>query len=138
MTVSIKETLDRVTTHLLTQAEKSAIQFKTRTGFSCRYRIVKSEKTLSCAVGCLIPDDQYTFSLEGKRVRAVISHVAALVDHNLSLMVELQTVHDSHPVEDWPALLANLYNTRKLPYPPILFEVLNRKPRTDQQGELEL
>jgi len=52
-----QEIYTKVRKHLLTQKERAA-----ENGYSCRYR---TEEGLTCAVGCLIPEELYTGNIEG-------------------------------------------------------------------------
>ena len=110
-----QEIFNKVATHLLTQ-RKQAIN----DAGICFYR---TPEGLSCAVGCLIPDDLYTPLIEtgipgewrqegegiaGKHL-AVILEAAGFVEGDMQLLVRLQQVHDGHEtVAGWRAELANV------------------------------
>lgn len=107
-------------THLLKQMERSSIF-----GFTCAYR---NGVGLSCAVGCLIPDETYTADLEGNHCLepGIVNVLAGLglcyvgdlltsgmanepvEGSRLHLMRRLQMVHDSVKPEDWRGHLEGL------------------------------
>lgn len=92
-----------VTNHLLQQNCKSLVEEQ------CRYR---GENNTACAAGCLIPDCDYDPKFEGK----VVNHVTHAGDYfrskgyNITLVGELQTIHDLRPVSDWKKHLEALLN----------------------------
>lgn len=101
---------NKVAQHLLTQQKKAA----TRSG-TCMYR---TQTGLSCAIGCLIPDNKYDKSFEGVgiddtfwdceedlefvRDMRKIMRAAGLVKAQTKLASELQNVHDFYSVKQWP------------------------------------
>ena len=100
-----QEIFDKVATHLLNQGEKSM------NGLECAYR---GGYGMSCAIGCLIPNEKYTAGMEkmGLRNPAIVN---VLEDNgvdcevtNYFLLVELMRIHDELNVSDWPTALANL------------------------------
>lgn len=103
---SMQETFDKVVRHLLTQKEVSR-----RGEGGCAYR---GEDGLMCAVGCLIPDENYSDVLE----RRAADHKAVLgalsVQHRPStteealLLVHLQWCHDESLPDGWPQGLAKV------------------------------
>ena len=84
-----------------------------REGFDCLYRAPDGCK---CAVGALIPDDQYDPKLEGSHVRALVD-LPALQDLNLDLLHDLQIAHDTVDPENWESQLAFLARAYKLEVP---------------------
>jgi hypothetical protein len=102
MTMSMKEIFNKVEKHLLEQNAKSI-----REGDNCQYR---SDEGLSCAVGCLMTDDMYDYSLEGESVRSeeVREALTPIVGVNekkrklkLNLLYQLQNIHDDTEVAQW-------------------------------------
>lgn len=99
---------NRVASHLLTQMERSMEETVQR-GVHCMYR----SGALRCAVGCLIDDQHYSPSLEGQAPQdlevdeAVQASLGVVfldpVDHGgfLSLLRDLQSVHDNHMADVW-------------------------------------
>ena len=109
-----QEIFDTVATHLLTQNAK-ALALGTKT--VCRYRGAGGYK---CAVGCLIPDELYSDSIEGGGVSGwavqevlVAANVITreetrgprLATDRLALLSELQIVHDTKFAENWKRAL---------------------------------
>lgn len=104
-----QEIFDKVATHLLTQNAKSM------NASGCAYRGAEGRK---CAIGCLIPDEDYTPRLEGKTVMTATSkiNVATAVNKSiraktlitLKFLQRLQAVHDLWPVEEWRNKLAEV------------------------------
>lgn len=103
-----QEVFDHIAWHLLTQQAKSA----TGNSDSCFYRLGE----LSCAAGCLIPDEDYaglstedhfdngTHGIEGYRWSCLISHSLVPTEHQ-QLIENLQRCHDDLPVTFWPSKL---------------------------------
>lgn len=95
-----QEVFDKVAKHLLTQ-KKAALA----SNGSCQYRTASG---LSCAVGCLIPDDVYVISMENKAARSFLDEhgddVPELVPHR-RLLLSLQLVHDHSPPSIWASRL---------------------------------
>ena len=83
---SLFETVAR---HLFAQGERS---LSTR---GCAYRGVNGT---SCAVGCVIPDDLYRESMEGRGIMGVLGY-PGVSDHlkgvHESLLLDLQVTHDA-------------------------------------------
>lgn len=99
-----QEVFDTVATHLLRQAAKS-----TDGGLSPR-SLYRGPNGRMCAVGSLIPDADYDPAFEGLvAYRLPETAWAAMRVRNRSptavLLQELQHVHDTKPVEEWPAEL---------------------------------
>lgn len=107
---SEQEIFDLVTTHLLKQG---ATSFNTKTD-SCMYR----HNGLKCAVGFLIPDDEYDPFMEGFGVinliekfnKPCIEDMKPFVD----ILSELQRIHDTAPSSNWYSDLEELANDRCL------------------------
>lgn len=91
-----QEIVDKVYFHLVDQGEPSYAS-----GL-CRYRMVNPHnlKVLSCAIGCLIPDEIYDLKMEGRTVESLIS--CELLPQDLAqeffdkrlLLLKLQKIHD--------------------------------------------
>lgn len=92
--MNAQEVLNRVTKHLFDQGIASVGSVEDQ-GEICVYR---SPNGLTCAVGCLIPDDAYTQNMENKNVfDLVYSFDKKLPEHirqNQVLLKNLQEVHD--------------------------------------------
>lgn len=96
-----QEVFTMVATHLLAQNEKA---MSANNSF-CMYR---SPKGLKCALGCLIPDNEYAPELEGKTFREMQAKglvPPALLSMNVDLIKELQAVHDQWQPERWATRL---------------------------------
>jgi len=85
--MNAQEIFDTVVTHLYTQGK----QADNGEG-GCMYR---TDEGLKCAVGCLIPDDQYHPSMEGTPVDLLGALLPAYLCSHVNLLDALQTVHDS-------------------------------------------
>lgn len=89
-----QEVFDKVVTHLRTQGCQA---FDPDNG--CVYRGPNGTK---CAVGCLIPDKEYTPQMEGQNVSAFVigkffdvsDNLSKLIKNHYDLLVELQRAHD--------------------------------------------
>lgn len=110
-TMTAQEVFDKVYAHLLTQNAKS-----TNGAGQCRYR---GENNRSCAVGCLITDQEYQPSMDGEPFadghRLDMTSVQYLNAHkllperlvpHLPLLKSLQNIHDSDDVNLWKDSLA--------------------------------
>jgi hypothetical protein len=92
--VSAQELFDTVATHLLGQ-KKAA---KNAAGLCC-YR---SPDGLRCAVGCLIPDEVYDPSLEGRSaLKLWDSPILAHLKEHSALLCDLYVLHDKCPEQKW-------------------------------------
>jgi len=80
---------------------------------NCHYRAPDGCK---CAIGALIPDDQYTPELEGSDVRA-LRDLPALQDLNLDLLHDLQITHDLYAPNEWEDQFAFLARAYELEVP---------------------
>lgn len=108
MSLTQQQILDRVTTHLLTQGEKS------HDGYGGRYKFDRTEygePVYQCAIGCLITDDAYTIHLEDSAVMSpkvlkalVESEVfdsMAAAEEQIGFLDALQVVHDDFDPAQW-------------------------------------
>lgn len=106
--MTAQEIFDKVINHLLQQGAP-ALNYHYDDDPKCRYR---ADSGFKCAIGCLIPDDQYDPLMEGVSV-AVGSPFADplnnwVVKHHeqhRNLLAALQNLHDSHDLiftrSDW-------------------------------------
>jgi hypothetical protein len=92
---SFQEIFDQIVTHLRKQGCKSIAGAST-----CLYRGPNGTK---CAVGCMISDDDYDPSMEGKGITTIIrlSKNLKVLSPYRKLLVEMQNIHDDRRVEDW-------------------------------------
>ena len=113
-TMTLQEIFNKVATHLLTQKVKS---FGSDAG--CLYR---GPNGTSCAVGCLIKEEHYDPEIEGEAAVAIPVRLALsasgipTTDETLSLLSELQLLHDESQPEAWPTDLAELAQELGLEY----------------------
>lgn len=88
---SSQEIFDKIVSHLRSQGERAV-----SAGGACYYRIGK----LKCAAGCLISDEDYRESFEGKSIQGLILHSAIspslfeILSTHSGLIRALQFVHD--------------------------------------------
>lgn len=86
---TFQEIFDIVSLHLLTQHEKSL-----DSNGDCAYR---GRNNTKCAIGCLISDEEYHKSMEGKLVSALKN-----INERQDIFLQyLQNIHDHKPVELW-------------------------------------
>jgi len=138
MTLSKQKIFTRVATHLLTQGQRSRLRRPDGNNV-CVYR---GEEGTSCAVGCLIPDELYTPSIEGQGVssltlREMLVHSGVLTPteakknsipykkkrpahHKMALLASLQALHDSCPIPGWHDRLVFLAKSFGLTFPVAL------------------
>lgn len=91
-----REAFDTVKTHLLTQMEKSRGEL----GDTCMYRGTNGRK---CAIGCLIPDNEYHPSLEGAAVSSL--KLKCLQGLDRKMLSRLQSIHDIYRIDQWKGRL---------------------------------
>jgi len=106
-----QELFDRVAGHLLRQNEQSLDEEG-----ACCYR---GAEGLMCAIGCLIPDDTYSYNLEHKACdhSAVIKAAGLVGSYQIELAKQLQDLHDECPPASWPKRLATLAKDHGLVFP---------------------
>jgi hypothetical protein len=89
---SRQEVFDKALTHLRAQGKPS---LNPKTIWKCQYR---SPEGLKCAVGCLIPDEDYREEMEGRNANEVLREVLGmrLSAEESSFINDLQcTLHDN-------------------------------------------
>lgn len=107
----LQEVFDRVARHLLKQRSRSYHKG------GCAYR---GKAGKMCAVGCLIADEHYRPSLEGRNlqselVQAALKDSGINVTENMKFMLEdLQACHDYNEVSTWPQVLRRIAGHYKL------------------------
>lgn len=94
--MTCQEIFDKVATHLFTQGRRAVNPNFT---LQCQYRTVTEDKTLSCAIGCLIPDEVYTTAMENNRVSGLIDKFGKVLPEffqttDLEFLTTLQEAHD--------------------------------------------
>lgn len=76
---------DRMVQHCFDQG------FRSEAKDTCMYRMDNGAR---CAVGCLIPDEQYRKDFEGKSAAHVANEVPVLSEVDWDLLESMQTAHD--------------------------------------------
>ena len=98
---TIQEVFDHVAGHLLKQGKQSLTEENNYSYSSgCSYRGVNGT---SCAVGCLIPDDEYKVVIEGVSVIELLDEKSVPTLNSLndnieglqSMLLDLQVFHDN-------------------------------------------
>lgn len=106
-----QEVFDKVKKHLLKQNSKAM------DGDNCVYR---SPNGSQCAIGCMIPDDQYDETMELNNAAILIEEWPDLPFANINpnFLKDLQEIHDydDNDVVDWPILLQEFATDRCLTY----------------------
>jgi hypothetical protein len=107
-----QETFDTVVSHLRRQNAKAVGNYGL-----CVYRSTNGRK---CAVGCLIPDDKYSPSLEGHSLEVEFQNelkaILAEEGHDLDLVRQLQVIHDRVFIHHWETEFEKLGRSRRLQY----------------------
>lgn len=103
-----QQAFDIMVSHLRAQQCRSADEIRT-----CLYR---GPNGLKCAVGVLIPDDQYSPAFEGWRVSEILDKVPALHGSNFKLLRDMQIVHDVWHVEKWEECFAKVARMHNLSF----------------------
>lgn len=83
-----QEIFDTVVKHLAQQKRRSVIP---NTNI-CMYR---SEEGLKCAIGCLIPDEEYNPEMENKAASRIVKSADNILGMN-NLLDALQAAHDNN------------------------------------------
>ena len=100
---SASDIFEFVRNHLRAQGQKSI----DATG-KCKYRYETSDgAVLKCSAGALIPDDDYKKEMEGKKWKTLVADFGFPKKY-MTLVAELQYVHDFEPVESWEERLSEI------------------------------
>ena len=102
-----QQVFDTISTHLLTQKSKSEMYAP----YTCAYR---SGEGKACAVGCLIPIEDYKPEYERNKWTQLISKYEYLPHRHSSFLSRLQRIHDSIEPRDWPTALRSLAKSHYL------------------------
>lgn len=105
---------DKVVRHLLKQGEKSTILIDRIP--TCAYR---GPSGRMCAVGCLIPDSEYSPDLENEVASDVRHRVPSLALLDVDLLCDLQFVHDHRLPGAWPEELRGVADKHGLTMPDL-------------------
>lgn len=101
-----QEVFDQVATHLLKQGERSIEP----TAYLCVY---KTSEGLSCAAGCLMSDDDYSHDFEQNTWKELTKY-RGVPDAHVSLITELQKLHDDNRPRAWRNKLRRIANNHGL------------------------
>lgn len=105
-----QEVFDFIAHHLLTQGKKAQ-----SAGGGCKYRLEIDENIIHrCAAGCLIPDEAYKETMEGKSWYAVVNTLKMTSNAHYSLISRMQAIHDYQFVKDWKQRLFEEASARSL------------------------
>ena len=99
-----QEVFDTISAHLLTQKAKSMLHPK-KPPFeyeACAYR---SREGLMCAIGCLIPLEDYKPEYEKEGWSELLEKYEKLPRRHANFLSRLQTIHDGCDPSDWPSRL---------------------------------
>lgn len=117
MSEESQEMFDRVCTHLIQQRQKSV---------ELGSYVYRTKSGLKCALGCFIPDDQYSEELESvpgvSLVKTLYPDFFGRI-HD-SLITDLMFVHDLRVVESWPQELVVVSEKHGLRKPDVLLKAL--------------
>lgn len=123
--LTVQEVFDKVVTHLRKQGRKSRSDDAVASGnpYGCLYRGVDEIGPTMCGAGCLIEDEYYHPSLEGKGCtsddvsKALIKSGVDMSSDNIVCVVNyLQDNHDGTLVESWEDNFKMIANFRGLKY----------------------
>lgn len=95
--VSLQEIFEHVATHLLKQKHKAI------SGAVCAYR---GKGGYSCAIGCLIPNEEYSPKMEGGGVTELMIRFYHAINNELelnkqNLLIRMQNIHDNWTPSEW-------------------------------------
>jgi len=122
---SSQEVFDKVVSHLRAQNAKSTIN----SGVGCAYR---GENCRKCAIGCLIPDEEYNPKMEGKPLWDLLrldhqsslglfpenSKTNEMLREHFSMLDNMQWVHDMEPIRNWENEFKKVAKLHSLIYTP--------------------
>lgn len=97
---SLDAIIQHVARHLILQNQRSYDE-------DCKY---KSEKGLSCAVGCLVSDEEYDLEMEGVSIHDVRFNKFGIDAKRRELLGALQVLHDSMLPYQWHNELMSVCN----------------------------
>lgn len=110
-----QQAFNQVCEHLMQQGQRAVAS----NNVTCQYLATDGCK---CAIGCLIPLDEYVPQMEGKNVDELMKEfkISTLVKEDLPLYNRLQGVHDYHPISTWKASLCYVAAEMNLEVPECL------------------
>jgi len=103
-----QQVYNQVAAHLMKQNEKSQDD-----RLHCKYRQNVITRTLKCAAGCLIGDEEYQGKFEGQRW-STLAATECVPNTHLHLVSHLQDIHDRTAVKSWGGALRTFF--RNIPH----------------------
>jgi hypothetical protein len=94
-----QEVFDKVASHLLTQNKKALDEEN--------YCVYLAPDGCKCAAGCLIPDEQYVYTIEGS-TWSWLKDRGYVENKHYSLIRRLQICHDTQKPHEWPSCLEKI------------------------------
>lgn len=119
-----QETFEDVYLHLMDQGARSCVETPRNLLVPAYYGLYGRR----CAVGCLIPSDEYREEFEGMRLEHVYRQCPSLYYVDLNLLYALRTCHDALTPARWKKRLATIAEHYHLQVPPDLEAVPLREP----------
>lgn len=107
-----QEAFTTMVLHLRKQGKRSTMKNRS----TCRYY---GPDGLMCAVGCLIPEDEYRCSFEGNAVGVIQDKVPSIYSLNTGLLSDMQETHDYVDIEDWEESFSDIAKEYNLTLPPL-------------------
>lgn len=113
-----QEVFNKVWDWFIVQKNPQSVDYEEE---DCKYRIFKEDKTLKCAIGCLIPDDLYEPKMDegaGYNCKSLLliyptlKKTLDIKDEDFEFLSDLQTAHDYdfHRLEGQLISIAKLYS----------------------------
>jgi hypothetical protein len=121
-TATAQEIFDQVATHLIKQNEKSRDDDR---GL-CVYRIIKEDRVLKCAAGCLIGDNEYDPAFEKFGPWKSLCDEGKVPDAHADVIRGLQVVHDHRTISEWPRGLQSVAETFQLQFKPEQYGIVKK------------
>lgn len=110
ITYTTQTAFDKISAHLVKQDRRA------RPSKNIRICQLKTAEGLQCAVGCLIPDEDYRIELEQYLVRELVAEVPCLRGLDAQFLRDMQLIHDKENVENWPRMLRQYARKNGLVY----------------------
>jgi len=99
-TATEREVFEYVRWHLLKQGERASAR---------DLCVLRDPYGLTCALGCLIPEDEYRKEMEGNsNVDLFVDRYRPAWKRHEGLLTRLQRIHDDRHPSDWEARLDDL------------------------------
>lgn len=107
---SLQDIFEHIATHLIKQGKASF------NGAICAYR---GKDGYSCAIGCLIPDEEYSRKMEGGGVSELMAKFYPEINKEIdrdkqNLLIRMQNIHDYWNPVDWKDCIIKYAKERNL------------------------